>query len=402
MFFLVNYIPKIQAIDKSAAMIAELRRQGHDVFVVNLVGLTETTRGDGADFHHAVLDETGDLTVDLPATAGAAEARDAEWFASISAALEARGGDNAGIRRYVLCPMGGANGPVDRVILDRLATLGFAVIGYCKSIHDEGYGISTMRLTPAGKLKNMLRRLLKGGSAAKAKSGVGELLIADYDRFAAFNDYQGAVLRDRGFNDRQIFLTGYPILYRAWEDMVRGFARPKAADEKVVVVFTRGQKVSKDAEKSVVPNAMAEELLEHILARIDAMPGAKRCIVKPHPFQDIDTVNRSVADYAFAKVSHENPSILCASADLAITTYSSTALDALGLGVPCIEYFYETPYFWKKHPTGSPFPDLGASKARTRDEFEAALDAAWKGELPRPNLSERLGHRTDLSIFTQA
>lgn len=63
-------------------------------------------------------------------------------------------------------------------------------------------------------------------------------------------------------------------------------------------------------------------------------------------------------------------------------------VDTLAFDVPTIEYFFETPFFQAKHPAGSPFPELGAIKARTRAEFVSSLRDALCGPVAStPTLS---------------
>ena len=49
MLSIINFVPKVQALDKSAATLAEIRRQLGQVQVLSLIALTEKNRIDRID-----------------------------------------------------------------------------------------------------------------------------------------------------------------------------------------------------------------------------------------------------------------------------------------------------------------------------------------------------------------
>ena len=390
MLNIVNFVPKVQALDKSAATLAEIRRQLGAVRVISVISLAETNRIDSIDPLIDLLAKVSDRTV----FSGASDIHKTALKRLENTGQSAALVDEEGLlleikvfyaehpmRTLLMAPVGKGVGRVGDILCKWAAKDRVPVLGYFKSLHDQGMGLSTL-LSPTvrarsgliSRLHKLLRRLRNNQSTAKP----GELPVSLVDWLMVFNQRHAKTVADKA-GKTQLIETGYQLLFPAWRELVRQstYCRSYPHDVRFeVVLFTRGETPGRPPEDNIVPHANLEKLFRDIVASLDDTGRDWHLRIKPHPIQDVDVLSRLIAGRDNIEIVYEAPALLAATADLAIATYSSTVVDTLALGVPTIEYFFETPFFQAKHPAGSPFPGLGAVKARNSAEFVKGLDDA--------------------------
>lgn len=401
MLSIVNFVPKVQALDKSVATLAEIRRQLGAVRVLSVVSLTETNRIDRIDPLIDLLSEVSDRTVfagdsdfyramhdRLVSTCKSTGSVTTDDLVNELNYILSAGGE----RTVLMSPVGKGEGEIGGYLHRWASEKRVPILGYFKSLHDQGMGLTTLPskdslvIGLAQHLRKLAGRLrhprVKGKSRGLAPSQTNWLMV--------FNHRHAQIVANKAGNSRLIE-TGYQPLFPAWRDIVEqspyclGYPRGSCLE---VILFTRGETPGRPPEENVVPHANLKILFEDIVNALEDTGRDWRLRIKPHPIQDVDFLRDLIANRANVEIVYEAPAFLATTADLAISTYSSTVVDTLAYGVPTIEYFYETAFFKTKHPTGSPFPELGAMKARNKSEFIRSLkDALSNPVVPNTTLS---------------
>lgn len=413
MLNIVNFVPKVQALDKSVATLAEIRRQLGAVRVISVISLTDSNRIDSIDPLIDLLAKVSDRTVFSGASDIHKSALERLENTGQSAALIEEEGlllemkafyAEHPIRTLLMAPVGKGAGCVGDILCKWAAKDRVPILGYFKSLHDQGMGFSTLssptvsaRSRLISRMHKLLRRLRKNQSTAKP----GVLPVSLVYWLMVFNQRHAKTVADKA-GETQLIETGYQLLFPAWRELVRQstYCRSYPSDVRLkVVLFTRGETPGRPPEDNIVPHANLEKLFRDIVASLDDTGRDWHLRIKPHPIQDVDFLSRLIAGRDNIEIVYEAPALLAATADLAIATYSSTVVDTLALGVPTIEYFFETPFFLAKHPAGSPFPELGALKARNHTEFCLSLHhAISRDETPIKSLAS-LTHMPDFNFL---
>lgn len=393
MLTIINFVPKIQALDKSTATLAEIRSQIPGTRVMSIISLTETNRSERVESLAGLLAEVSD---DIAFVGN---------HPSFDAAYDFLHGDERSVSRVppqdliahvegfvlsehrtlFLSPVGKGIGNVGDLLLAWAKDSRVAVVGYFKSLHDQGWGLSSPMTSDVSDIR-VLDGLRKIASRLSRQRVISRRLIPDKlgpehaDLLMVFNDYHRQLVAEK-VRSATVFESGYPLLYPAWRELVakssfcQEFVREAALE---VVLFTRGETPGRMPEENVVSHANLEVLLNDITSGLERSGKDWRMRIKPHPIQDLAVLANFASQRSKVEVTFEAPSLLAATTDLAIATYSSTVVDTLALGVPTIEYFFETQFFRKKHPTGSPFPAFGALMARNQAEFTDCLQMALR------------------------
>ena len=279
-----------------------------------------------------------------------------------------------------MAPVGKGDGRIGDILCNWASQERVPVPGYFKSLHDEGMGLSTHSsayVRARGRVISRLRKLARRLRITRDTTNLGEFPASRADWLMVFNHRHAQTVADKA-GETQLIKTGYQLLFPAWRDLVvqSSYSRTYPRGTRLeVVVFTRGETPGRPPVENVVPHSNLVRLLDDIVSALDDSRRDWHLRIKPHPIQDVNFLRGLIADRSNIEIVGEAPTLLAASADLAISTYSSTVVDTIAFGVPTIEYFFETPFFRAKHPTGSPFPELGAMKARCSEELRQCMQA---------------------------
>jgi len=232
---------------------------------------------------------------------------------------------------------------------------GGLVLAYLKSVNDRGRGLSVV-----------------GKAKADAGAGFRDVLLLP-------NRQLHAILLQSGYPQEGLLVSGYPPFYQSWRSHVAAQAAadfPGIQGKRLFVVFARGPAPHKPDKGQIMTAEMEVRLLTDIVSVArDEWPEA-RVWIKPHPYQDIAFLQGLAREHPQVEIRHESVQRLSALADVAISTYSSASLDALAYGKPSIEYFEETANFRAAHPGGSSFGAYGVVICRSRAELKGALERA--------------------------
>ncbi|MEJ2092155.1 MAG: hypothetical protein P8X65_08175 [Syntrophobacterales bacterium] len=239
-----------------------------------------------------------------------------------------------------------------------------------KSIHDEGAGL-TVRDT-----SNILSNLFYLKNRIKSFISPSSSSDIEPDIFLAYTPKIRNILRREGF--RNVESVGYFLSYPTWQDLLKQNSRSTRTESVDVALFSRGQSHGQLDSKTVVTNSDFEKYLSEIVNVLHKYSQDfnknTNLYLKPHPFQDFTscenllkniTHNKSINPYVY----DGSPAQLALKVNLAITMYSSTAIDCLYQNVPVCEYFRPNPFFLQKHPAGSPFILAGAISAQNEKQL---------------------------------
>ena len=141
--------------------------------------------------------------------------------------------------------------------------------------------------------------------------------------------------------------------------------------------MTRGESsVSNSSEKCELTNDKLVATLNDILDVLEERIDNYLVQIKPHPYQDVDVIKKTINNRKNVNIVYDMPAILSRNSDVVIATYTSSVLDAMVLGKPCIECYDENEFFLRNFPAGSMFEKIGGLRVRNKIEFTSALDFA--------------------------
>jgi len=171
-------------------------------------------------------------------------------------------------------------------------------------------------------------------------------------------------------------VIGYTKFYPAWQEAIAGYVKEKGLEKdsgrKIISVFTRGE--NKCDRQQLMPHENLKLILEDIYNTVKVNFDDFLIYIKPHPFQDFSFLKELIRDWENTSLSFEFPPVLMQVSDLILTTFSTTALDAVAAGRFLIEYFIENDYFRSVYKHGSTFRQFGIKSCCDHDGFVKMLD----------------------------
>lgn len=258
-------------------------------------------------------------------------------------------------------------------------------VGYLKSLHDQGLGLSDL----AGRSSNLTRSLT-------LRPSLDVLLAPELPEFRT-------LLQRKGVAPEQMVVAGYPPAYPRWQALIRdSMTREEPQSTFRVVLFSRGEVAHKPADQQVIDEAWLVAAIHTLAEELERLWPEHVLWIKPHPYQQRRNLERICEQRARVQLVDGPPALLAAGADLAVATYSSAILDAVAAGVPSIEWFSPTPAFHRLHPDGSPFPAFGVRRASQRQELRALLETLAAGQWPTCDTINKLGTQLDLKSLNRS
>jgi hypothetical protein len=148
-----------------------------------------------------------------------------------------------------------------------------------------------------------------------------------------------------------------------------------------------------------MPNETLATVLEQILDALEDLGRPLKVLVKPHPGQDQIFLASCLKDRPYAELSYEYPLLLSDNADLVVTTWSTTIIDALAMETPAIEFYPENNYFRTVYPAGSYTRQLGVPCVDNGSDFRLALRQVLAADYILPDPHEVMGDVVNFDIF---
>lgn len=391
---IINYIPKVQAIDKSAAMLAQIREDFQPNQILSIINIDEKNQIDNTDTLISLLGLVSDRLLFVGKSNLHLRAYEfvvqQGWMADFLSdqpdeLLLQLANINSGYQvkcDLFLIPFTGERSKIGQILVRYFKKRSAKIVSYFKSLHDQGYGLTVENkkinksyLLSINKLLFKVKKQLKTISSSGLDNVYYKLPPDIIDVILTFNESHDKLIREK-VRGPKTSIAGYQLTYPAWLELISKFSsqiRNVKSQLLEVVLFTRGETPGRAPEDNIVSKQNLKVLIGDILDGLDHLGRNYRVRIKPHPIQDVDFLRTVVNSRKNVSITYQPPSVLVSSADLTISTYSSTVIDAIIFGVPTIEYFFESSFFKKKHPTGSPFIQYGVLPARNRVEFFDAL-----------------------------
>jgi hypothetical protein len=385
---IINYLPKVQAFDKSLAFLSSPRFHGAEI--LHILDLDLRTRNVAWNMWSFFFERVGGkVIIRVPETMRSEsiygfvddyKVYDLRSDSEILAITEEKITQQQTQDCVLLSPYGKKT-PFEGKIKQLLQSYKAEYWIYNKSLHDKRYGLSEKATnkfdTFWGQVKGFGKFLL---DLQKKDNIIYERGWSKNVMFA-FNSKHRSVLLKRGVPWWRIEIIGYPLAYPTWLNIAKERGTKISIgdrNKKKIILFTRGQSKGFTGDDSVVSNEMLIRLVSDILEILEEKIENWELLIKPHPYQDLGILEEFIGCNQCVIVTHEHPSVLAQDALIAIATYSSTIVDTIVANVPSIEYFHETPFFEEKHPGGSPFIEFGAYKARTKEELSNHIENIMK------------------------
>lgn len=421
---IISYIPKVQALDKAVAMTAALMEAHPDAKFVYIFDIDSNNQIASSRYLFSMLVSLGVTSIVLSESGLRKEIEDVYVTQNTSAChvvekhhlkhmlrkfSAAHKKERKGDAVFFLAPKTSGGNNLGKDLAFFLKKNAKAkVFSYFKSVHDQGAGLTAISPAREYNAANGNPLILRMAMQRVWKIFRGFLLLSrrrdPVDVYMCFNKAQKELLLASGYDGKKLYVTGYPLLFSAWKTLLlynssRSTFKKSSCD---IVLFTRGETPGRPSDQNVVPTATLIEILHDICLVVGEEFSDAHIYIKPHPIQDASPLQDFINNSSYPvklSLTYDAPSFLATIADYAISTYSSTIIDTLALGVPSIEFFKANEFFYKKHPAGSPFPALGAISVTNRAEFQACIQKLKTEYMPKNNLVEALEHREDLSIF---
>lgn len=376
-----TYIPKIQAIDKTIAFCAEIKSV-YNVKIINFINIDEKNQIDDANNLFELLSNVSDMLLFIGEKSIHRNAinhlsnKQVELInkTNIKNRFKYYLDKNKTNRHLLLLPYTGSNDNVDITLSSIAKKEKIFIIAYFKSLHDEGFGLSTEPYSNIKYFKNRLLKVIERIRTKKIKSKIDD---ENVDLFLAFNSFHEKIIKER-LGSKKVSISGYQLTYNSWIQLVK---KNKLKDNKLntIVLFTRGETPGRPPQLNIINDELLKKLIINIHKVLSDKYDNFELIIKPHPIQDVNVLKEIIKGFPNTNISYEAPSLLVVNAKFVISTYSSTVIDALIFDVPAIEYFEESNFFKNKHPNGSPFIEFGVLKANNIVEFENCVDRVFEG-----------------------
>lgn len=378
----INYLHKIQGIDKSLPLLAVLRKYKPSIEIVTIIDLEDTSVNAIPPDLLELLKTLSDVYLEIDS--GQVERRfsgligqfvrfikNQFFFKKHIGILASEGIHFDSEPLILLCINSCQNRWLGRSLIKGTRRSNGKIIAYLKSVHDRNRGLT---VNPESRV-------------SKKKGFYDVLLLPNQDMYDLFIS--------SGYLKTEIFLSGYTPFYRDWFETIENSERVQTlrnGNNPKIVVFSRGPVQQKRDDEQVLTKDIEKKLLEDIVEVTKQLVPDAELWFKPHPYQKTDSIIKICKEHKNCSIKWESVHTLSAAADIAISMYSSSCLDALVFNKPSIEYFIESPGFRKGHPKGSPFGDFGVTICRDKDEFRKALHDSINGNFKLTDVKKEFGH----------
>ncbi len=380
----INYIHKIQSIDKCLPLIISLKNQCQDLRVLTIIDLEPTALheipADLLDTLHKVSSKTvispysgaQELNINLRFVGSIIEWI-IDFLIKVKYSSIYRSEDllSEKSKSVLLCTNSIRNRRLGRYLVRFSKSNRIPIITYLKSVNDRGRGLSV-----DGKAKKLYR--------------------LPYDMLLIPNQKFSDILTDSGYPDEKFLIVGHPPFYKCWRlyiEKQKLVSDLKQEGSPRFVIFSRGPAPHKSDEDQIITDKLEKKLLNDIIDAIQSMVPNAIVWIKPHPYQKINNIDRICQTKRNVSIKKYSVHTLAAAADIAISMYSSSSLDVLTYDKPSIEYFIETPGFRKAHPAGSTFSDYGVIPCRSVEELKNSIQQSLVGNKNVSNSIYRIfGH----------
>lgn len=368
---LINYIHKVQSIDKCLPKIILLKEYTKSIKVHSIIDLEPTSLHEiPADLLSALYEISDsvfispysgkkDLLSDFfseirPLKRITRYFLDLMYFFRLNHLIKGEEAVFEKNKSLLLCANTALSRRLGRYLVKVAQSRKIPIISYLKSVNDRKRGLSVNEYA-----KN------------PGKIFYNKLLIPNQK----FKD----LLIKSGYPEEKLMVIGHPPHYDLWRKYIDGLkivTYLKSEGDTRIVIFSRGPAPHKSDEDQIITKSLERKLLDEIVGTIQTIKPNAIVWIKPHPYQSTEVIDKICKLNNKVTVKNYSVHTLAAAADAAVSMYSSSSLDVLSYRKPSIEYFIETEGFRKAHPAGSAFSDYGVVACRSIEQFKSAMKQA--------------------------
>ncbi len=225
------------------------------------------------------------------------------------------------------------------------------------------------------------------------KTPCSKRIDSDKSTILLFGSHNSKYMKEVGY-DRQ-FVIGYPIFFQEWRKLVNSYCKQLNFQDQTVLIYSRHiTDRYMDLDKYV-------ELLSSSLRVIRAKCNNIEIIIKPHPREDIEMINKiiKIQKISNVSISYEHPAVLAKSAKMAITFWGSVILESLSMDVPTVEYYKEADKFREDYPSGSNYKAAGIHSVSSEEGLEIFVDSVIDKSYKFPSIISEFKKVKNTEIF---
>ena len=229
-------------------------------------------------------------------------------------------------------------------------------------------------------------------SIEKKTSG-GKRINSEKSTILVFDSHNSNYMKKMGY-DKQ-YIIGYPVFFSEWIEIVKDYSNKLNYQNEIILIYSRHvNERYMDLDKYI-------ELLSSSLRVIRAKFNNIEIVIKPHPREDIQTIDKIIKSQNILNVtiSYEHPAVLAKTAKMAITFWGSVILESLSMGVPTVEYYKEADKFREDYPNGSNYKAIGIHSVSDEKGLERFVDSVIDNSYELPLIVNEFKKVKNTKIF---
>ena len=208
-----------------------------------------------------------------------------------------------------------------------------------------------------------------GNEISIEKTSASKRINSEKNTILVFDSHNSNYMKKMGY-DKQ-YIIGYPVFFSEWIEIVKDYSNKLNDQNEIILIYSRHvNERYMDLDKYI-------ELLSSSLRVIRAKFNNIEIVIKPHPREDLDTIDKIIKSQNILNVtiSNEHPAVLAKTAKMAITFWGSVILESLSMGVPTVEYYIEAEKFREDYPNGSNYKAVGIHSVSDEKGLERFVDS---------------------------
>ena len=244
-----------------------------------------------------------------------------------------------------------------------------------------------------GIVKKQILTYHHGNEISIEKTSSGKRTNSEKSTILLFGSHNSDYMKEMGY-DKQ-YVIGYPIFFPEWSEIVNDYCTELNYQNPTIVIYSRHiTERYMDLDKYI-------ELLSSSLRVIRAKFNNIEIVIKPHPREDLDTIDKIIKSQNILNVtiSNEHPAVLAKTAKMAITFWGSVILESLSMGVPTVEYYIEADKFREDYPNGSNYKAIGIHSVSDEKGLERFVDSVIDNSYELPLIVKEFKKVKNTKIF---
>ena len=244
-----------------------------------------------------------------------------------------------------------------------------------------------------GIVKKQILTYHHGNEISIEKTSASKRINSEKSTILVFDSHNSNYMKKMGY-DKQ-YIIGYPVFFSEWIEIVKDYSNKLNYQNEIILIYSRHvNERYMDLDKYI-------ELLSSSLRVIRAKFNNIEIVIKPHPREDIQTIDKIIKSQNILNVtiSYEHPAVLAKTAKMAITFWGSAILESLSMGVPTVEYYKEADRFREDYPSGSNYKAIGIHSVSDEKGLERFVDSVIDNSYELPLIVNEFKKVKNTKIF---